>query len=69
MDIMINKCFMESRLSFSGSGYPLPPLSLAKNRLRTARVWMDEYSKLAEMFIHAPKADMGNIDRVHLFYD
>lgn len=50
---------------FSGNGYQVPQESITKNKLRTAKIWMDDYFNLSESFIHPGKdIKAGNIDKV-----
>ena len=47
-----------------GHAYSLPPGHVAKNKLRTARIWMDDYAFIVEEAIGATKAsvDIGPLD-------
>lgn len=49
-----------------GSGYSSPSDAVIKNRLRTARLWMDEYYQMAKAFIanDADTRDIGSFDRM-----
>lgn len=50
-----------------GTGYTSPPRSLTINRLRTARIWTDEFYPLAKNFIRGGNftdADLGSFDRM-----
>lgn len=50
-----------------GMGYSSPKLSLSVNRLRTAKVWTDEYFALARLFLESTKTsdlDVGNLDKM-----
>ncbi|EZG79456.1 glycosyltransferase-like family 2 protein [Gregarina niphandrodes] len=48
-----------------GGGYSSPAEDIVRNKLRTARLWCDDYYSLARTFI-APKAGVepGNLDRM-----
>ncbi|KAL3127970.1 ricin domain-containing protein [Cryptosporidium hominis] len=45
-----------------GVGYSSPPESLWHNRLRTARVWMDEFYQITEMLAPNPNIKLGSFD-------
>ncbi|KAH8584064.1 extracellular with a ricin domain and a family 2 glycosyltransferase domain [Cryptosporidium sp. chipmunk genotype I] len=47
-----------------GVGYVSPPGSLWFNRLRTARVWMDEFYQITEMIAPNPNIDLGSFDDI-----
>ncbi|KAJ1604794.1 ricin domain-containing protein [Cryptosporidium canis] len=50
-----------------GVGYTSPPDSLWINRLRTARVWMDDFYQITELLAPNPNIDLGSFDdMVHL---
>ncbi|KAH8742145.1 UDP-N-acetyl-D-galactosamine [Cryptosporidium ryanae] len=49
-----------------GVGYTSPPNSLWRNRLRTARVWLDEFYEITELFAPNPDMDLGPFD--DMFY-
>lgn len=50
---------------FRGVGYSSPSEALIKNRLRTARLWTDEFYQLAKYFISEdPIDDIGDFDHV-----
>lgn len=50
-----------------GTGYSSPTEALLKNRLRTARLWTDDFYQLAKRFISEnPFDDLGNFDKVNL---
>ncbi|OII71285.1 UDP-N-acetyl-D-galactosamine:polypeptide N-acetylgalactosaminyltransferase [Cryptosporidium ubiquitum] len=45
-----------------GAGYVSPPNSLWINRLRTARIWMDEFYQITETMAPNPNIDLGSFD-------
>lgn len=47
-----------------GAGYKSPPQSIWKNRLRTARIWADEFYELTSTFIGHPNLDLGPLDHM-----
>eukprot|EP01054_Gregarina_sp_Poly1_P009715 Gregarina_sp_Poly_1__9714@NODE_617_length_7122_cov_220_571368_g473_i0_p1_GENE_NODE_617_length_7122_cov_220_571368_g473_i0NODE_617_length_7122_cov_220_571368_g473_i0_p1_ORF_typecomplete_len773_score111_90Glycos_transf_2/PF00535_26/2_1e23Glyco_tranf_2_3/PF13641_6/2_5e22Glyco_transf_7C/PF02709_14/6_8e15Glyco_tranf_2_2/PF10111_9/1e11Ricin_B_lectin/PF00652_22/1_1e11Glyco_transf_21/PF13506_6/2_5e05CDtoxinA/PF03498_14/63CDtoxinA/PF03498_14/1_8_NODE_617_length_7122_cov_220_571368_g473_i044046722 len=47
-----------------GIGYSSPGESVQRNKLRTARVWMDEWYQITMKFLGNLKADMGNLDNI-----
>eukprot|EP00914_Ancora_sagittata_P027237 GHVO01053325.1.p1 GENE.GHVO01053325.1~~GHVO01053325.1.p1 ORF type:complete len:405 (+),score=72.85 GHVO01053325.1:575-1789(+) len=47
-----------------GHAYKSPPESLWKNRLRTARIWTDEFYQIARVFTHHPGFDIGPLDQM-----
>jgi len=59
-----------------GIGYKSPDKSIVMNRLRTARIWMDEWYMIAKFFILFGKSDkekedriVGNMDEMLVFKD
>eukprot|EP01053_Blabericola_migrator_P004468 Blabericola_migrator_1__4467@NODE_238_length_10988_cov_97_569087_g202_i0_p1_GENE_NODE_238_length_10988_cov_97_569087_g202_i0NODE_238_length_10988_cov_97_569087_g202_i0_p1_ORF_typecomplete_len777_score153_22Glycos_transf_2/PF00535_26/1_9e23Glyco_tranf_2_3/PF13641_6/7_7e22Ricin_B_lectin/PF00652_22/2_9e16Glyco_transf_7C/PF02709_14/1_4e14Glyco_tranf_2_2/PF10111_9/8_7e11Glyco_transf_21/PF13506_6/3_3e05GlcNAc/PF11397_8/0_03CDtoxinA/PF03498_14/1_7e02CDtoxinA/PF03498_14/0_04_NODE_238_length_10988_cov_97 len=47
-----------------GVGYSSPGDAVQRNKLRTARLWMDEWYQIAIKFIGRVNVDMGNLDNV-----
>mmetsp|Transcript_1426 Transcript_1426/g.1639 ORF Transcript_1426/g.1639 Transcript_1426/m.1639 type:complete len:349 (-) Transcript_1426:125-1171(-) len=47
-----------------GHAYKSPSECLWKNRLRTARIWTDEFYQLAEKFTNHPGFDIGPLDKM-----
>ncbi|KAF7457199.1 N-acetylgalactosaminyl transferase [Cryptosporidium felis] len=45
-----------------GAGYTSPSNSLWLNRLRTARVWMDDFYQITEMLAPNPNINLGSFD-------
>ncbi|KAH7649131.1 UDP-N-acetyl-D-galactosamine [Cryptosporidium bovis] len=49
-----------------GVGYTSPPDSLWRNRLRTAKVWLDEFYEITELFAPNPQIELGSFE--DMFY-
>eukprot|EP00052_Salpingoeca_macrocollata_P010883 m.84081 g.84081 ORF g.84081 m.84081 type:complete len:558 (-) comp17769_c0_seq2:57-1730(-) len=47
-----------------GHAYTLPPGHVAKNKMRTAKVWMDEFGFIVEAALGKPKVDIGPLDNM-----
>lgn len=47
-----------------GHAYSLPPNHVGKNKLRTARIWMDEYAFIVEAAIGNPDIEIGSLDEM-----
>lgn len=60
---MVHVSFIR-HLCRSGVGYSFPSEMLSRNRLRTARIWLDEYYELASRVLGGDDLDIGPIDAV-----
>lgn len=47
-----------------GHAYSLPQGHVGKNKLRTARIWMDEYAFIVEAAIGNPQTEIGSLDEM-----